>query len=112
MNKNPFNPSQDNVYVGYQSALMQIAVASAQVPPDFTINRPSGRATTGGWNAAHRIAVDRSSGAVYSLWETAGNLQCSSGSAIRYSLNRSTNGGLTWGTQWQRYRHRRSRSLQ
>ena len=98
VNQDPLNPAQDNVYVAYQSQAMQVAVAQAEIPPDFTIDHSPGPVTNPGWNPAHRIAADHTSGAIYSLWETAASIPCpAGGDPIRYNLNRSTDGGVTWG---------------
>ncbi len=87
---------REKVYVAYQSSAMQVAVADAKIPPDFTLDVSPGPATSFGGNPGHRIAADRRSGAVYSLWETAGSIHCSSASAVSYMLNRSVDGGKSW----------------
>ncbi len=95
--EDPLRPSQDNVYIAYQTfTTMQVAVAQAQVPPNFAVDQSPGPEVSRGWNSGHRIAIDPTSGAVYSLWQTAATIECSSGSAIRYTLNRSTDAGQTW----------------
>jgi hypothetical protein len=88
----------ENVYVAYQSSPgMQVAVAKAKAPPEFTIDNSSGRSNTFGGNPGLRIAADHRSGTIYSLHETAASIQCASANPIRYILNRSLDGGKTWG---------------
>ncbi len=96
VNRDPDRRRRENVYVAYQAASMQVAVAQAKIPPDFKLDVSTGPATSFGGNPGHRIAANRRSGAVYSLWETAASIECSSGSAVSYMLNRSTDGGRTW----------------
>jgi hypothetical protein len=98
VNKNPNQPQQQNVYVAYQATpAMQVAVAQATAPPNFTMDNRSGQANTGfGGNPGHRIAADPRSGALYSLYQTTAPIQCSLGSPVSYMLNRSLDGGRTW----------------
>jgi hypothetical protein len=96
VNKDPQRLGRENVYVAYQSTTMQVAVAKAKAPPDFTLDRSPGPVTSFGFNPGLRIAADRHSGAVYSLYQTAGSFECSSGLAISYVLNRSLDGGQSW----------------
>jgi hypothetical protein len=94
----PLQPSQDNVYIPYQTfTTMQVAVAKAQLPPDFAVDNSPGPEVSQGWNSGHRGAFDPTTGAIYSLWQTAATIECSSSFPIRYTLNRSTDGGQTWG---------------
>lgn len=98
VNKNPSQLQQDNVYVAYQSrATMQVAVSDAQSPPDFLLDTAPGPANAFGFNSAHRLAADRKSGAIYSLWQVKADLQCLPASPVTYMLNRSLDGGHTWG---------------
>jgi hypothetical protein len=98
VNKSLHHPQIDNVYVGYQSTTaVQVAVAEAKVPPDFTIDKSTGSVETFGGNAAQRVAVDQRSGAIYSLHQTRASLECPRASAVSYVLNRSLDGGRTWG---------------
>ena len=103
INKDPFNAGQDNVYVAYDDFTisprgMRVAVSTGINPPNFTIDNLAGLGPAGFINPGHRLAVDKNSGAVYSLFQqyvAAG----SSGDTFRninYMLNRSTDGGLTW----------------
>src|SRR4029077_5605491 len=100
VNRDPTNATQDNMYAAYDDfggALpdMRVAVSFGVNPPNFTIDNQSGT-STGGVNPGHRLAVDRSTGAVYSLFQRCvGN--CEGGPKnIDYMLNRSTDGGATW----------------
>jgi hypothetical protein len=94
----PAHLSHDNVYIGYQDfQTMKVGVAQAQLPPNFTIDTSPITVNNPGWNPAHRVASDPTTGAIYSLSETAASIECSAGQAISYNLNRSTDGGLTWG---------------
>jgi hypothetical protein len=103
VNKDPSSARAENVYVAYQSSEMQqVAVAHAAVPPDFTIDNTSGNKGALGANGGHRIAADRRSGAVYSLYQAAANITCPGTTLpINYMLNRSTDGGVTWGLNGQ-----------
>ncbi len=97
VNKDPDHPKRQNVYVAYQSnPAMQVAVAKAAAPPDFVLDRQSGFETAFGGNPGHRIAADPRSGALYSLYQSAGNFDCGSAAPVRYMLNRSLDGGHTW----------------
>ena len=98
-NKSPDRPGRENVYVAYQSTpAMRVAVARAQAPPDFHIDNVAGTSHVAGLNPGHRIAADHRSGDIYSLFQDASSLQCSSGTtAVSYRLNRSRDGGKTWG---------------
>jgi len=100
VNRDPTNATQDNVYAAYDDfggALpdMRVAVSFGVNPPNFTVDNQSGT-STGGVNPGHRLAVDPSTGAVYSLFQRCvGN--CEGGPKnIDYMLNRSTDGGATW----------------
>ena len=91
--------AREKVYVAYQSnPTMQVAVAAAKVPPDFTMDNSSGISESNfGGNPGLRIAANRRTGAIYSLHQQGAPIQCpSSASPIDYTLNRSTDGGVTW----------------
>jgi hypothetical protein len=64
--------SGENVYVAYDdfnaAPDMHVAVAAATDPLMFTVDNRSGF-STGGINPGHRLAIDKSSGAVYSLFQ-------------------------------------------
>ncbi len=98
-NKSPVRPDRENVYVAYQATPeMRVAVARAQAPPNFHTDNLAGTSELAGLNPGHRIAADRRSGDIYSLYQTGGSIQCSAGAAaVRYMLNRSRDGGRTWG---------------
>jgi hypothetical protein len=93
----PGQLSRESVYVAYQAEpTMQVAVASAEVPPNFTLDRSPGPKKSSGFNPGLRIAADHRTGAIYSLYQVSAEIDCSSGSAISYVVNRSLDGGLTW----------------
>ncbi len=97
VSKVPERHDLENVYVAYQSTPeMRVAVAQAHIPPDFSTDKFSGNGDVSGPNPGHRIAADRRSGDIYSLFQSAGSIQCSSGVPIRYMLNRSRDAGKTW----------------
>lgn len=95
-NRNPDRQHRENIYVAYQATSMQVAVAEAKIPPDFTLDVSTGPAISFGGNPGHRIAANHRTGTIYSLWETAASIDCFSGSAVSYMLNRSLDGGKTW----------------
>ena len=74
---------------------MHVAVAAATDPLMFTVDNRSGF-STGGINPGHRLAVDKSSGAVYSLFQRRVGAGAGGSQNINYILNRSTDGGNTW----------------
>jgi hypothetical protein len=82
--------------------MQQVAVAHAAVLPNFTVDNTSGNKGAIGANGGHRIAGDRRSGAVQSLYQAAANAMCpNSALPISYMLNRSTDGGITWALNGQ-----------
>jgi hypothetical protein len=92
--------SGENVYVAYDNFLgapdMHVAVATATSPLNFTTDNISGF-STGFVNPGHRLAIDLSSGAVYSLFQRRIAAGAGGSQNINYMLNRSTDGGNTWG---------------
>ena len=103
VNKDPSTAGAENVYVAYQSnEMQQVAVAQAATPPNFTLDNTSGNKGAIGANGGHRIAGDHRSGAVYSVYQAAATIACpNSALPISYMLNRSTDGGVTWGLNGQ-----------
>jgi hypothetical protein len=91
--------SGENVYVAYDdfntAPDMHVAVATATTPLNFTVDNISGF-STGFVNPGHRLAVDPSSGAVYSLFQRRIAAGAGGSQNINYMLNRSTDGGNTW----------------
>jgi len=91
--------SSENVYVAYDNFLgapdMHVAVATATRPPNFTVDNISGF-STGFVNPGHRLAIDPSSGTVYSLFQRRIAAGAGGSQNINYMLNRSTDGGNTW----------------
>ena len=106
VNRDPDNQAQDDVYVAYDNFSgapdMRVAVAPGSDPPDFTIDSLAGF-SQGAVNPGQRLAVDHRNGAVYTLFQQCPtNVQnCNNISAdpktINWFLNRSTDGGKTWG---------------
>lgn len=94
--------AQDNVYVAYDDFSMsplpmRVAVSLGTNPPNFTRDNQSGTATGGGINPGHRLAVDSSNGFVYSLFQSRAGAGDDNTHNVNYMLNRSTDGGVTWG---------------
>jgi hypothetical protein len=95
--KDPSRRWHENVYVGYQgSNSMQVAVAEAHLPLDFSVDHQSGLAVPFRGNPGQRIAADHRTGALYALHQEQGTADCSSALAVSYVLNRSLNGGVSW----------------
>jgi hypothetical protein len=92
---NPGIPSQDKVYVGYDDFLdfdQRVSTAVGVDPPAFNVDNQTGTGTCC-VNPGHRLAVNPNNGYIYSIFQ-----QYNGGSAnINYFLNRSTDGGVTWG---------------
>jgi hypothetical protein len=92
----------ENVYVAYDdfngAPDMRVAVGAAASPNplQFTIDNRSGF-SGGAINPGHRLAVDPNSGAVYSLFQNSPGAGAGGSMNINYMLNRSTDGGVTWG---------------
>lgn len=106
VNQDPDNALQDDVYVAYDNfdgaPDMRVAAAPGTDPPDFTIDSLAGF-SVGAVNPGQRLAVDHSTGAVYSLFQQCPTniANCNDISAdpktIKWILNRSLDGGKTWG---------------
>jgi hypothetical protein len=103
VNRDPTFRSRDNIYVAYDdfngAPDMRVAVSlgSASImPPTFQRDQLSGF-STGFINPGHRLATDERRGFVYSLFQR--RIAPGSGGSqnIDYMLNRSTDGGVTWG---------------
>ncbi len=99
VNRDPTTPTQDDVYAAYDDFSggpdMRVAVSFGVDPPNFTVDNQSGT-STGGINPGHRLAVDRQTGFVYSLFERCVGNCGGDPKNINYMLNRSTDGGATW----------------
>jgi hypothetical protein len=89
----------ENVYVAYDdfntAPDMRVAVAPASRPLVFATDRRTGFGT-GFINPGHRLAIDRSSGAIYSLFQRRIGAGAGGSQKIAYMLNRSQDGGTTW----------------
>ena len=100
VNPDPKVPSRDNVYVAYDdfsgSPDMRVAVSQGGNPPSFTVDKLVGY-SLGSINPGHRLAKDPRTGYLYSLFQR--NIAPGSGGSknINFMLNRSTDGGSTWG---------------
>src|SRR5208282_5912778 len=102
VNQDPKVQSQDDVYVAYDNfdgaPDMRIAVAPGSDPPDFTIDSLAGF-SQGEVNPGQRLAVDRTSAAIYTLFQqcptTVSNCNniAADPKTIHWFLNRSTDGG-------------------
>ena len=99
VNRDPTTPTQDDVYAAYDDFSggpdMRVAVSFGVDPPNFTVDNQSGT-STGGINPGHRLAVDRQTGFVYSLFQRCVSNCGGDPKNINYMLNRSTDGGATW----------------
>jgi hypothetical protein len=106
VNRTPESKDRENVYVAYDDFTnrfncvnnacdMRVAVAQNTPPLDFTLDNLSGIAT-GSINPGHRLAVDRRTGFVYSLFQRNIADGHDDSKNIDYMLNRSINGGRTW----------------
>ena len=101
VDRQPAPGTLENVYVAYDDFTVnpvetRVAVSLGQNFLNFMTDEMTGTSTGGGINPGHRLAVDPSTGTVYSLFQ-----QCAANCAgdpkfIAYVLNRSTDGGMTW----------------
>ena len=103
VNRDPTFRSRDNIYVAYDdfngAPDMRVAVSlgSASImPPTFQRDQLSGF-STGFINPGHRLATDERRGFVYSLFQRRIAPGNGGSQNIDYMLNRSTDGGVTWG---------------
>lgn len=103
VNRDPTFRSRDNIYVAYDdfngAPDMRVAVSlgSASImPPIFQRDQLSGFSTRF-INPGHRLATDERRGFVYSLFQRRIAPGNGGSQNIDYMLNRSTDGGLTWG---------------
>jgi hypothetical protein len=106
VNNDPDKLTQDDVYVAYDNFNgapdMRVAAAPGSDPPDFTIDSLAGF-SEGAINPGQRLAVDHRNGAVYTLFQqcptsvTNCNTLGADPKTIHWILNRSTDGGKTWG---------------
>jgi hypothetical protein len=103
VNRDPTTASQDDVYVAYDDfgagsppINMRVAEATGANPPDFTVDNQSGTGGGSGTNPGHRLAVDPTTGAIYSVFQQATGVNADGSVHINYMLNRSTNGGAAW----------------
>jgi len=103
VNPDPFVSTQDNVYVAYDdfkgccSPRMRVSTALTTAPPFFVRDVLTG-VSSPFINPGHRLAVDRSTGFVYELYQ----VRIAPGADgvsqnINFVLNRSMDGGATWG---------------
>jgi hypothetical protein len=99
VNRHPTTESQDTVYVAYDDFSgapdMRVAVAEDTGPLDYTIDSLVGF-STGFVNPGHRLAVDRGTGFIYSLFQRRIAPSADGSQNINYMLSRSTDGGRTW----------------
>jgi hypothetical protein len=102
VNRDTATASQDNVYVAYDDFTisprgMRVAVAGGSNPPNFTVDSVAGFGPTGTINPGHRLAVDPSTGFVYSLFQQFVGAGSGGSRNVNFMLNRSTDSGATWG---------------
>jgi hypothetical protein len=102
VNRDTANAGQDNVYVAYDDFTisprgMRVAVAGGTNPPNFSVDNLAGFGPTGTINPGHRLAVDPSSGFVYSLFQQLVGAGSGGSRNVNYMLNRTTDSGGTWG---------------
>jgi len=103
VNPDPFVSAQDNAYVAYDdfsgccSPTMRVSIALGTAPPFFVRDVLTG-VSSPFINPGHRLAVDPRTGFVYELYQVriAPGADCVSQN-INFVLNRSTDGGATWG---------------
>lgn len=105
VNGQPPPGNSENVYVGYDDFTknpveMRVAVSVGQNFLNFNLDQMTG--TSGGAiNPGHRLAVDSSTGTVYSLFQQC-VADCNEGDDpkyIAYIINRSQDGGVSWPLQ-------------
>lgn len=91
---------EDDLYVGYDNFNggpdMQVSVARNSNPPNFTVDNQSGTSTNM-INPGHRLATDPRNGTVYSIFQRFAGGGAGGSKSINFMLNRSTDGGNTWG---------------
>jgi hypothetical protein len=102
VNRDTTIAAQDNVYVAYDDFTisprgMRVAVSNGANPPNFLVDNLAGFGPTGTINPGHRLAVDPTTGFVYSLFQQLVGPGSGGSRNINYMLNRSTNSGVTWG---------------
>jgi len=108
VNRAPISEQQDNIYVAYDSGVdvipepeMRVAVSPSHlsagtIPPMFARDQLSGF-STGFVNPGHRLAKDQRRGFIYGLFQRRVAPGNGGSQNINYMLNRSTDGGITWG---------------
>jgi hypothetical protein len=103
VNPDPFVSTQDNAYVAYDdfsgccSPKMRVSTALGTAPPFFVRDVLTG-VSSPFINPGHRLGVDAGTGFVYELYQ----VRIAPGADgvsqnINFVLNRSTDGGATWG---------------
>ncbi len=112
VNPDPFTPAQDNTYVAYDDFAntdgvdgpdLRVATSYGLTPPDFSaamggVDVQVGN-TRGFVNPGLRLAEDPRTGFMWALWGRCIAADCSQfvTKDMDYKLNRSTDGGATWG---------------
>jgi len=99
VNPNPTIPTQDNVYVSYydfQHLEARVASAQGANPPSFSVDSRAGFVGCC-VNPGHRLAVNANNGYVYSVFQQYVGVGSGGSANVNYMLNRSTDGGGTWG---------------
>jgi hypothetical protein len=102
VNRDPFNASQQNTYVGYTDlsvvpVIERVAVSNGVSPLNFTVDNQVGVADgTTEHVSGLRVTGDPATGTVYAIWGTCSGNCLGDPKQIDYMLNRSTDGGVTW----------------
>ena len=102
-NPDPFSQSRDDTYIAYDDfathpVTPRVAVAYGTFPPLFAVDRSIGAGPACCVNPGLRLVGGDPSDAVYALWQQATfDAGASPKITVHYMLNRSSDGGRTWG---------------
>ncbi len=105
VNRDTAVANQDNVYVAYDDFSnsdgvdgvdMQVAVSFGLIPPNFTTDVQVGN-SQGAVNPGLRMAEDPRTGFMWALFGRNPAAGAGGSKNMNYMLNRSTDGGATWG---------------
>jgi hypothetical protein len=108
-NHDPRHPDVENTYVAYVDIKAgeqglpneRVAVARGTTPPQFVTDLAAGQGGGGGADSGLRPLVDRRSGAVYVAFESGVAAGHPGLVDSTFWLNRSTDGGRSWGLNGQ-----------
>lgn len=100
VNRDPSISTQDKIYVGYDDFSPElderVSVAPGADPPTFSPDNHTGISTCC-INPGHRLAVNPTNGYLYSIFQNYVGAGSGGSANINYILNRSTDGGASWG---------------